>query len=144
MPIAPLAGHSQLRERLAEAISADRLPRLLLFVGPSGVGKQRLGLWVAQRLVCTAPGPVEPCGTCPSCRQVLDLAYPDVHWFVPVARPKAGEPDKQQEELAESLGKVMEERRKDPLWGTSEGLAGHFMATSQLLLKRAAVTPAAG
>jgi DNA polymerase-3 subunit delta' len=38
----------------------------------------------------------------------------------------------------------MEERRKDPLWGAPEGLAGHFMATSQLLLKRAALTPAAG
>lgn len=144
MPITPLAGHSQLRERLAEAISADRLPRLLLLVGPSGVGKQRLGLWLAQRLVCTSPGEVEPCGSCPSCRQVLDLAYPDVHWFVPVARPKAGESDKQQEELAEAIGKVMEDRRKKPLWGAPEGLAGHFMATSQLLLKRASLTPAAG
>ena len=141
MPITPLAGHSQLRERLAEAISADRLPRLLLLVGPSGVGKQRLGLWLSQRLVCTSPGDVEPCGSCPSCRQVLDLAYPDVHWFVPVARPKAGEPDKQQEELAEAIGKVMEDRRKKPLWGAPEGLAGHFMATSQLLLKRASLTP---
>ena len=144
MPIAPLTGHLPLRERLADAFEAGRLPRLLLLVGPQGVGKQRLGLWLAQRLVCTAPARIEPCGTCPSCRQVLDLTYPDVHWFVPVARPKAGEADKQQEELAEALGKVMEERRKSPLWGAPEGLAGHFMATSQLLLKRAALTPAAG
>src|ERR1043165_2423681 len=107
MPITPLAGHAKLRERLAEAISADRLPRLMLLVGPPGVGKQRLGLWLAQRLVCTSPGKIEPCGSCPSCRQVLDLAYPDVHWFVPVARPKAGESDKQQEELAETIGKGM-------------------------------------
>src|ERR1041385_5270677 len=144
MPITPLAGHAGLRERLAEALDADRLPKLLLFVGPSGVGKQRLGIWLAQRLVCTSPGPVEPCGTCQSCRQVLDLAYPDLHWFVPVPRPKAGESDKQQEEVAEALGKTMETRREKPLWGPPDGLAGHFMATSQLLLKRASLTPAAG
>lgn len=144
MPIAPLTGHAGTRERLAEALNAGRLPKLLLFVGPTGVGKQRLGLWLAQRLVCTSPRGVEPCGECQSCRQVLELTYPDLHWFVPVARPKAGEPEKQQEEVAEALGKVMEARRKDPLWAPPEGLAGHFMATSQLLLKRAALTPAAG
>ncbi len=144
MPIYPLTGHLELRTRLAEALEAGRLPKLMLFVGPQGVGKQRLALWLAQRMVCTAPGPVEPCGTCPSCRQVLDLAYPDVHWFVPVPRPKAGESEKQQEEVAESLGKVMEERRKSPLWGAASGLEAHFMATSQLLLRRAALTPAAG
>lgn len=144
MPITPLAGHSGLRNRLADAINADRLPKLLLFIGPSGVGKQRLGLWLAQRLVCTAPGSVEPCGVCQSCRQVLDLAYPDLHWFVPVLRPKAGESDKQQEEVAEALGNVMKSRREKPLWSPPDGLAGHFMATSQLLLKRASLTPAAG
>ena len=46
MPIAPLTGHTELRARLAEALEADRLPRLMLFVGPQGVGKQRLGLWL--------------------------------------------------------------------------------------------------
>jgi DNA polymerase-3 subunit delta' len=144
MPIAPLTGHLGLRNRLAEALNGDRLPRLMLFVGPAGVGKQRLGLWLSQRLVCTQPGPVEPCGSCQSCRQVLELTYPDVHWFVPVPRPKAAESDKQQEEVAEAIGKVMTERRAKPLWGAPEGLAGHFMATSQLLLKRAGLTPAAG
>ena len=144
MPIAPLTGHMAIRTRLAEAINGDRLPRLMLFVGPAGVGKQRLALWLAQRLVCTHPGAVEPCGDCPSCRQVLGLAYPDVHWFVPVPRPKAAESEKQQEEVAEAIGTVMADRRAKPLWGAPEGLAGHFMATSQLLLKRAGLTPAAG
>lgn len=144
MPIHPLAGHNPLRTRLADALSADRLPKLLLFVGPAGVGKQRLGLWLGQRLLCASPGEVEPCGTCQPCRQVLDLTYPDLHWFVPVPRPKAAESDKQQEEVGEAIGKVMETRRAKPLWGPPEGLAGHFMATSQLLLKRASLTPAAG
>lgn len=144
MPIAPLTGQLELRARLGGAIKADRLPKLLLLIGPRGVGKQRLGLWLAQRLHCERASGVEPCGECQPCRQVLDLAHPDLHWFVPVARPKAGEPEKQQEEVAESLGKVMEERRGAPFWGTPDGMAGHFMATAQLLLKRASLTPAAG
>jgi DNA polymerase III subunit delta' len=144
MSIHPLAGHKAIRNRLVEALSADRLPKLMLFVGSAGVGKQRLGVWAGQRLLCTSPGEVEPCGTCQPCRQVLDLTYPDLHWFVPVPRPKAAESDKQQEEVGEAIGKVMEARRANPLWGPPEGLAGHFMATSQLLLKRASLTPAAG
>lgn len=144
MPIAPLTGHIALRAKLAEALGAEHLPKLMLFVGPAGVGKQRVGLWLAQRLLCIDPGEVEPCGRCQPCRQVLDLTYPDLHWFVPVPRPKATESDKQQEEVAEALGKVMETRRAKPLWGAPEGLAGHFMATSQLILKRASLTPAAG
>ncbi|MEO7334176.1 MAG: hypothetical protein ABIZ71_09595 [Gemmatimonadales bacterium] len=144
MPIAPLTGHTALRAKLVEALGADRLPKLMLFVGPAGVGKQRLGLWLAQRLLCTDPGPVEPCGRCQPCRQVLELTYPDLHWFVPVPRPKAAESEKQQEEVGEAIGKVMQTRRAKPLWGAPEGLAGHFMATAQLLLKRASLTPASG
>ena len=144
MPILPLAGHTPIRARLADALNGDRVPRLMLFVGPAGVGKQRLALWLGQRLLCSAPGVIEPCGSCQPCRQVLNLTYPDLHWFVPVPRPKAAESEKQQEEVGEAIGKVMEARRTKPLWGAPEGLAGHFMATSQLLLKRASLTPAAG
>jgi DNA polymerase III subunit delta' len=144
MPIHPLAGHHPLRERLAQSLKGDRLPKLLLFIGPQGVGKQRLALWLGQRLLCTSPAEVEPCGSCPSCRQVQELTYPDLHWFFPLPRPKAGESDKQQEELAESLGKALEDRRSEGVWGAADGLAGHFMATSQLILKRASLTPASG
>src|SRR5260370_47093 len=52
MPIPPLYGHEGTRNRLVGAIASGRLPQALLFEGPRGVGKQRLGLWLAQGLVC--------------------------------------------------------------------------------------------
>jgi DNA polymerase-3 subunit delta' len=61
---------------------------------------------------------------------------------MPVPRPKAAEPDKQVEELAETVAAVIEERRKKPLYKPLDGLAGHFVATARLLQRRAALTPA--
>jgi DNA polymerase-3 subunit delta' len=143
MPLLPLVGHEVLRGQLSAAVRRGSLPQLLLLTGPQGVGKQRVGLWLAQRLLCQgAPG--EPCGTCRPCRLVLGLGHPDVHWLMPVPRPKAAEPDKQIEELEDLLGEVLEERRKQPLYGPPEGLAGHFVATARLVIRRAALRPVEG
>lgn len=143
MPLTPVFGHEDIRRQLGAAIAADRLPQVLLLTGPEGVGKQRLGLWLAQRLVCAAPDP-EPCGRCVPCRQVLELTHPDVHWVVPVPRPKAGEPDKQVEEVAESLEAAMAERRGSGSWGTPDGMASHGVATARWLQRKASLTAALG
>jgi DNA polymerase III subunit delta' len=107
------------------------------------VGKQRFGLWVAQAVLCET-GLGDPCGACQSCRMVLGLGHPDLHWFMPVPRPKAGEADRQTEELAETVAEVVAERRKEPLYLPPDGMAGHFVATARLLQRRAALTPAMG
>ena len=143
MPLLPLVGHEVLRGQLSAAVRRGSLPQLLLLTGPQGVGKQRTGLWLAQRLLCEGP-PGEPCGACRTCRLVLGLGHPDVHWLMPVPRPKAAEPDKQIEELEDMLGEVLEERRKQPLYGPPEGLAGHFVATARLVIRRAALRPVEG
>jgi DNA polymerase-3 subunit delta' len=140
MTLAPISGHHEARKRLADAIRADRIPQSLLFVGPAGVGRQRLALWLAQLLVCEQPGD-EPCGTCGPCRKVLGLAHPDVHWFVPIPRPKATEPGKQVEEAAESLAAVMAERRESPLYGAPDGMASHGVASVRLLQRAAVMSP---
>jgi DNA polymerase III delta prime subunit len=143
MTLASLAGHHEQRRQVSTAIRGEKLPQLLLVTGPEGVGKQRFGLWVAQRLLCERPSE-EPCGECRQCQLVLNLAHPDLHWLVPVLRPKAGEQDKQIDELEEAIGEALEQRRKDPLYGPPEGLAGHFVATSRLINRRAAMRPVEG
>jgi DNA polymerase-3 subunit delta' len=107
------------------------------------VGKQRVALWVAQGLLCER-GPGKPCGECRSCRQVGQLGHPDLHWFVPIPRPKAGDPAKQADEAAELLAQVVEERRATGLWQRPDGTAGHGLASVRLLHRKAWVTPFAG
>jgi DNA polymerase-3 subunit delta' len=107
------------------------------------VGKQRFGLWIAQRLFCEAPDG-EPCGRCRQCHLVINLGHPDLHWIIPVLRPKAAEQDKQAAELEEAIGEILEQRRKTPLYGPPEGLAGHFVATARVINRRAAMRPVEG
>lgn len=143
MPLPPLAGHQETRRRLARSVRAGTLPQVLLFTGPTGVGKQRLALWLAQLVLCERPDD-EPCGACRACRLVGGLTHADLHWFVPIPRPKAGDPDKQVDEAAETLAGIMEDRRKRPLYSPSDGMASHPIAAVRLLQRRMALTSVEG
>lgn len=143
MSLKPLAGHSVARRRLAGALAKGQLPQVILITGPEGVGKQRLALWLAQLALCEAPGQ-EPCGHCRTCQLSLGLNHADLHWIVPIPRPKAGEPDKQVEEAAESIAELIEERRKEPLYSPADGMSAHGMATARLVARRASVRPVEG
>jgi len=141
MPLAPLFGHEGVRNRLASAVAAGRLPQALLFEGPRGVGKQRLALWLAQSLVCEKSG----CAECQACRLVATLQHPDVHWFVPLEPSKKGaDADKQVELVAEALAEEMAARREQPMYQAPQGLASHSIAAVRLLLRRMSLTPALG
>ena len=148
MPLPPLIGHERVRTRLAGAHASGKLPQALLLAGPRGVGKQRLALWLAQLIHCEAPGSTqEPCGQCRSCRLVLSLQHPDVHWFVPLELGKRGggiDADKQVELAADALADEMAARREQPFYGPPAGLASHPVAAVRLLLRRLAMTPAMG
>ena len=141
MPIVDLYGHEQLRERLAESISAGRLPASLLLQGPRGVGKQRLALWLAQRLLCTGTNP--PCGSCTSCRYVAGLTHPDVHWVFPRPRLKDSDPDLEQvrDDYAEATA---ERAAANGLYPPPSGSEGIYVATVRSLVQRAAIAPAMG
>ena len=143
MSLPPLTGHQEARARLADAVRTGRLPQVIVISGPTGVGKQRLALWLAQLVFCERQEP-EPCGRCRACRLVDGLAYADLHWFVPIPRPKAAEPDKAVDEAAEAIGEVLEERRSKPLYAPSDGMASHSMASVRLLQRRASLTSVEG
>jgi len=144
MPIPPLYAHEGIRHRLVGAIASGRLPQALLFEGPTGVGKQRLALWLTQALMCEA-GLGEGCGKCQHCKLVLSLSHPDVHWFVPLElSKKGGDADKQVELVEEALGEEMAARRQQPLYQPPSGLASHGIAAVRLLLRRLVLTPAMG
>ncbi len=140
MPLHPLYGHEDLKERLTGAMTAGRLPPALLLVGAPGVGKQRLGLWLAQGLVCEK-GPGAPCEACQACRLAATLTHPDVHWFFPIARPK-GDESKQLEEAEDQLGAAIAARREQPLYSQPDGMTGLFLPLVRALHRRVQMRPA--
>ena len=94
MSLRPLYGHAALRHRLTAAAAEDRLPASLMLQGRRGVGKQRLGLWLGQYLLCEralSERLLEPCGDCQHCRYTGRGIHPDLHWFFPRPRLKDGD-----------------------------------------------------
>ena len=71
----------------------------------------------------------------------MAIEHPDLHWIVPVERPKSGDQDRQVEEAADRIGDQLVQRREKGRWGPAEGLAAHGVASAHLLLRRAALTP---
>jgi DNA polymerase III subunit delta' len=151
VPIVDLYGHELLRERLAESIGAGTLPASLLLQGPRGVGKQRLALWLAQRLLCVEPasdarlqaGGRASCGECKTCRYIAELTHPDLHWIFPRPRLKDSDPDLEQvrDDYAEATA---ERAAANGLYAAPSGAEGLFVATVRSLVQRAAISPALG
>jgi DNA polymerase III subunit delta' len=140
MPIVPLYGHEDLRSRLADAFSRGTLPSTLLFEGNRGVGKQRLALWLGQLLLCERPGKA-PCGACSACRYVVELQHPDLHWYFPRPRPRDSDPDL--EDVRLDIGETIAERAAaHGLYAPPSGMDGVFVATTRLIVRQAALSPA--
>ena len=139
VPLLPLHGHTVLRARFDDAIRRDALPGSLLLHGPTGVGKQRLALWLGQRLLCTGTEPV-PCGLCQHCRYALAGTHPDIHWFFPRPRLKDGDatPAKIFDDFREAIG----ERVETGVYGPAAPEEGIYISMIRAVIQSAAMAPA--
>lgn len=146
MTLPALTGHEETARAVARAFRAGRLPPVLLLHGPPGVGKQRMGLWIGQMLLCRDPGEEGPCGTCRDCRLASRVEHPDLHWYFPVKRPPSrGSPERDDEALEEARIARLEEVRARPLYPTfSPELRGLHLGTVRNLRRRASRRPAMG
>lgn len=139
MPLLTLHGHTALRARFDAAIRRDALPGSLLLHGPRGVGKQRLALWLAQRLICDGPEP-RPCGECQECRYALAGTHPDIHWYFP--RPKLKDGDASPEEIERDMREAAAERLKTGAYPPPPPDAAILIATVRAMVHSAALAPA--
>src|SRR5690606_1733571 len=114
--------------------------------GPAGIGKQRLGLWLGQFLLCEAPAGEEPCGACQHCRFALRLEHPDLQWFFPLPRPRgASGPEKLAAALEEARRKELAQRAESGTWVAAPGEpVGLFLAQIRTISRMAATRPALG
>ncbi|MEO6526199.1 MAG: hypothetical protein ABIP93_06215 [Gemmatimonadaceae bacterium] len=141
MPLLPIHGHSALRQRLDDAIRRDALPGSLLLHGPLGVGKQRLALWLGQRLLCAGAEP-RPCGTCQHCRYALAGTHPDIHWYFP--RPRLKDSDVRSEDINDDFREAVADRVKTGVYAPPAPEEAIFVATIRAIVSSAALAPALG
>lgn len=146
MPLPPVYGHVKARAMLASASRAGNLSQSLLVHGPAGVGKERMGMWLAQIVMCEAHRPDgSPCGECRHCKRIDRLQHPDVHWFFPLPRPDAATPEKLRDKLEEARGAELAARRENPLHVPQYDKApAYFMGTIQNLQQLAGKRPSEG
>ncbi|MBI2821554.1 MAG: DNA polymerase III subunit delta' [Acidobacteria bacterium] len=76
-------GNRDMVARFLQAARQDRVPPVVLFSGPEGVGKKTFALLAAQYLNCQDPGPDAACGRCGACRRIARTGHPDVRLIVP-------------------------------------------------------------
>jgi DNA polymerase III subunit delta' len=140
MTFLPLIGHETLRDRLSEQVARGALPASLLLEGPPGIGKQRLALWLGQRLLCEAAD--APCGVCQHCAYTLQGAHPDLLWYFPRPRLKDSS-DVAVEEVAREYADAIAERvSAHGLYARADGSQGIFVYVSRLIVRQAVSTPA--
>lgn len=75
-----IIGQKKIVEGIQRGISTNTLSNVILFCGPSGVGKSTLARLVAMTLNCENPvktedGLIEPCGQCKHCKDIIEGRY---------------------------------------------------------------------
>lgn len=87
MQFKDITGQDEIKQKLVQTITDQRVSHAQLFYGPEGAGKLELAIAYAQLLNCPYPlqreGSFDACGTCPSCMQYQKLAHPDLHFVFP-------------------------------------------------------------
>ncbi|MFI5245105.1 MAG: hypothetical protein ACHQQR_07770, partial [Gemmatimonadales bacterium] len=140
MPFLPLIGHDALRERLGEQVARGALPASLLLQGAPGIGKQRLALWLGQRLLCESAG--APCGVCQHCSYALRGVHPDLRWYFPRPRLKDSS-DIALEEVERDYAEAIAERAAaHGLYARPDGSQGIYVYAARLIVQQAVRTPA--
>lgn len=134
-------GHEVVRRTLGDAHARGAVPSALLLHGPQGVGKQHLALWLARLLVCERPE-AEPCEVCRHCKLAANLEHPDVHWYVPLPRPKGVSGDRLVDALEDARHQEMAELRARPLRTSHTGdVRGLYLGTARNIRSRAHMRP---
>ncbi len=75
--------HTAPTEIFHKALSQQQMGHAYLLYGYEGIGKEAYAIELASHMLCEK-GPLQKCGTCPSCRQMAKLWHPDFHYIFPV------------------------------------------------------------
>lgn len=73
-----ITGHGRAVRMLQGTIRKRRVPSALLFSGASGIGKFMTARAYIQALSCGSAQDADACGSCATCRRILNATHPDV------------------------------------------------------------------
>jgi DNA polymerase-3 subunit delta' len=90
MLFSEVIGQDAIKEKLIGSVRAGRVSHAQLFLGKNGTGTLPLALAYAQYVNCTKQGETDSCGTCDSCRKMMHMEHPDLHFSYPVVTKKSG------------------------------------------------------
>tara|TARA_R110002110_G_scaffold14698_1_gene67618 strand:+ start:34475 stop:35461 length:987 start_codon:yes stop_codon:yes gene_type:complete len=79
----PLPWQDTVWARLEEQMTQERLPHALLLSGPRHIGKARLALALARKLLCEEPVDGLNCGHCRACLFSANGSHGDFRWLQP-------------------------------------------------------------
>ncbi len=88
MQFADVIGQQELKKRLIQSVTENRVSHAQLFLGQPGTGKMALALAYAQYINCRDRSPTDSCGLCPSCVKFKKIAHPDLHFLFPTTTNK--------------------------------------------------------
>lgn len=108
MDFRSLAGQETVKRILVRTVDRDFVPNSFLFYGPEGVGKWGAALALAAYLNCRNRVDGDSCGTCPPCRQIRKLQYPNL--FIAIPTP----PSKNDTEEIENYWEILNRKIAEP------------------------------
>lgn len=86
----------------------DHLPNSFLFYGPEGVGKWSMALALTSYLNCRYKVNNDSCGSCPTCKQIDHLQFPNLFLAVPTP------PSKKDEEETDNYWDILNRKIERP------------------------------
>ena len=84
MRFADIIGQDDIKRHLIGTVKENRISHAQMLLGREGYGTLPLAIAYAQYINCQHRTDTDSCGECPSCRQISQLAYPDLHFVFPV------------------------------------------------------------
>ena len=86
MQFKQVIGLQEQKSKLILEVQQGKVSHAKLFHGKAGFGGLPLALAFAQFLLCEDPVGGDSCGNCSSCRKVMALQHPDLHFSFPVVQ----------------------------------------------------------
>lgn len=80
---APLPWHDDIWHRFSQQLVNRQLPHAVLLTGTRHIGKERLALAMARRLLCHRPEAGLNCGKCHACELSAGGSHGDLCWLAP-------------------------------------------------------------